>query len=65
MLLLNPQQHVNVLLKKLFHQIVILPVHQLIMKPLMITLVIPHMNDMHHQLTMSGNIMQENMGNNI
>ena len=31
----------------------------------MITLVIPHMNDMHHQLTMSGNIMQENMGNNI
>ena len=35
------------------------------MTPLKITLEIPHMTYMFHQLTMSGKIMQENMGNDI
>ena len=43
MLLLNPQQHANVLLPKLFNQVVILTLHQSIMTPLMITLTMPHM----------------------
>ena len=42
--------------------IFILTVHQLIMMPLLITLEIPHMNYIYHQLTISGNIMQKKMG---
>ena len=65
MLLLNPQQHVNVILPKMLNQIVILPVHHFIMKPLLITLEIPNMKLMYHQLKIIGNIMQENKENNI
>ena len=58
MLLLNPHQHVNVLLLKLFYQIVILPVHQFIITPLMITLAIPHKKYIYYQFTTSRKSMQ-------
>ena len=65
MLLLNPQLHINVLLKKLLNKIVILSVNKFVFAPLMITLVIPHMKYMYHKLTIHVNIIQGNMGNNI
>ena len=65
MVLLNTQQQGYVLLPKLFHQIFILPVYKFIISPLLINLEIPHINYMHHQLTTSGNIMQEDMVENI
>ena len=58
MLTLNPHQHVNVILLKLFYQIVILPVNQFTMTPLMITLAIPHLKYIYYQLTMIRKSMQ-------
>ena len=65
MLLLNPQLHINVIIPKLLIKIVILLVHQFIIKPLLITLAIPHMKYIYYQLTTSGKIIQEKMDNNI
>ena len=59
---LNPQLHINVLLTKLFKKIIILPVHQFIMKPLLINLAVPHIKYIKKKLTMSGKIMQEKWG---
>ena len=62
MFLLNTQPHMNVLHLIMANQIVILKVHQFIMTPIMIILSIPHMNQMYHQLTISGKIMQKKLG---
>ena len=63
--LLNPQLHINLILLKLFHKIVIIPVHQFIITTLLITFEIQHMKYMYHQLTMTGDIMPEKIGRDI
>ena len=65
MLLLNPLLHINVILRGLINQIVILTVHQFIITPRLIILPVLHMNHMCHWLTMIINIMRENMGNSL
>ena len=64
-LLLNKQLDMNVILKIVLNQIFILPVHKLKTTPLLIILEIPNMKHIYHQLTMSGEIIQENTGKNI
>ena len=62
--LLNQQPHMNVLLPIMLNKLFILSVNQFKQTLLLIILLIPHTKHMYHQLTMSGNIIQENMGKN-
>ena len=63
-LLLDPLLPMNFLLIMMLNQKIILTVHILIMTPRLIVSAVLNIKHMYHQLIISGNIIQENMGKN-